>query len=105
MRLVSSLLVGALALMAANPASAAQFTFDFSGPTIFGSPSVLAGSGIFTTSDTAMQVNGQTAYSITDISGTFNGSAINGLQAGFLGSNNLYFTTGPSFVDGSGSAR
>ena len=93
--------VAATSLLTAS-ASAQSYNFTFAGPTIFGTPAAFIGSGTFVTSGPAMTVNGQTAYAITGISGTFDGSAINGLQAGFLGSDNLYFTTGPTFVDGSG---
>lgn len=84
------------------PALAQSYSFNFAGPTLFGTPSAFLGSGTFVTSGPAMTVNGQTAYAITGITGTFDGSTINGLQAGFLGSDNLYFITGPTFVDGSG---
>jgi hypothetical protein len=91
-----------VALAISAPASAANFDFSFSGTNLFGLPALTSGSGTFTTSDTAMQVGGRTAFTVTGISGSLNGSAINGLAGGFLGSNNLYYTTGPSFVDGSG---
>lgn len=82
----------------AAPASAAQFVFSFTtNEQLLGGP--VTGSGIFTTSDTAMTVNGQTAYAIISITGTVNGSAIVAPTAASYGN---YFTTGPSFLDGSG---
>lgn len=91
----------ALAIVAASPASAAQYLFDFSGSGIFGG--TLNGNGQITTSDASFinPLNGYTAQNITGITGTFNGSAITGLAALF-GANNLYYLTGPFFVDGNG---
>lgn len=81
-----------------NAASAAVYNFSFApSQALFGGPT--SGSGTFTTSDTAMQVGGQTAFSIVSISGTVNGFAI---TAPVLASYGNYFTTGPSFLDGSG---
>lgn len=86
-----------LAMFAAVPASAAQFLFNFTTSTqLFGGP--VTGSGTFTTSDTSMLVGGQTAFPITSITGTVNGSAI----VAPTGNYGNYFTTGPSFLDGSG---
>lgn len=82
----------------ASPASAAQFGFTFAtDQMLFGGP--VAGSGVFTTSDTAMTVGGRTAFAITSISGMVNGSAIVAPTAATYGN---YFTTGPAFLDGSG---
>jgi hypothetical protein len=87
-----------IAATSAVPASAAQFTFDFATTSvIFGSP--VSGSGVFTTSDTPMTIGGQTAFAVTSIAGTFNGSPITGPTLSSFGN---YFTTGPTFVDGSG---
>jgi len=81
-----------------SPAAAAQFTFSFTpSQALIGTP--YSGSGVFTTSDTAMIVGGQTAYAITSISGTVNGSAIVAPTAASYGN---YFTTGATFLDGSG---
>ena len=90
-----------LALLAASPASAAQYLFDFSGTGFFGG--TLNGSGTLTTDDVSFvnALNGYTAQTITGISGTFNGSTITGL-ANVTGSNNLFYLTGPFFVDGNG---
>lgn len=85
----------ALAAVCASPASAAQYIFDFSA-------SGQIGSGVLTTSDMTFDSRGYTAQTITGISGTYNGSAITNLINGLFGSNNLYYVTGPSFVDGSG---
>lgn len=90
-------LVG-VAMAIASPASAAQFGFTFAtNMPLFGGP--VAGSGVFTTSDTAMTVAGRTAFAITSISGMVNGSAIVAPTAATYGN---YFTTGPAFLDGSG---
>nr|WP_309644373.1 PEPxxWA-CTERM sorting domain-containing protein [Phenylobacterium sp.] len=91
-------LAAALGLAVAAPASAATFTFDFFGPDLFRPGVNVTGSGIFTTSDIAVQVGGQTALPITSISGMVDGSAIVA-PTGFYGN---YFTTGPAFLDGSG---
>lgn len=88
----------AIAALTAVPASAAQFVFDFSTSTALFGGSV-SGNGVFTTSDTPMTINGQTAFLVTGISGTFNGSAITTPTLATFGN---YFTTGPTFVDGSG---
>ena len=88
--------IGAFAAVA--PASAAQFTFSFTpSQSLLGTS--YSGSGIFTTSDTAMSVNNQTAFAVTGVSGTINGSAINNVAGGNYGN---YFTTGGYFLDGSG---
>ena len=92
----------ALALVAASPACATQFDFDFSGNGFFGG--TLAGTGVLTTDDTSFinPTNGYTAQTITGISGTFNGSQITGLAPGLFGANDLFYLTGPFFVDGNG---
>jgi hypothetical protein len=90
----------ALASIAASPASAAQYVFNVAtNQALFGGAQ--SASGVITTSDvlTTSPLN-MMGYAVTSISGTLNGSAINGLS-GFQGSNNFYYTTG-SFVDGSG---
>jgi hypothetical protein len=88
----------ALALFATAPASAAMFDFSFATEQqLFGGP--VSGSGVFTTSDVAMTVGGQTAYAITSITGSVNGSAI----VAPTGNYGNYFTTGPTFLDGSGT--
>lgn len=88
-----------LAVFGGAPASAAQYIFSFAtNQALFGGP--VMGSGTFTTSDTAMTIGGRTAFAITGIDGTFNGSQITTptLASGF----GNYFTTGPTFLDGSG---
>ncbi len=94
MRASLAVTAATLALLAA-PASAATFVFNFAG-------TGQAGSGTLTTNDMTIPSRGYTAQTITGITGTYNGSAITGLIAGLFGSNNLYYLTGPSFVDGSG---
>lgn len=88
------LLAASLIAAAAMPASAAQYSFSFSG---LGRTA----SGILTTTDTPFASRGQSAVTITGITGTINALAITGLN-GFVGSDNLYYLTGPSFLDGSG---
>lgn len=90
-------LMAGLAMTLASPASAAQFGFTFATSTqLFGGP--VMGSGVFTTSDTSSQVNGQTAFAITSITGMVNGSAIVAPTSNY----GNYFTTGPAFLDGTG---
>jgi hypothetical protein len=84
----------------AMPAQAAQYMFSFTtNEVLLGNPSGVIGSGIFTTSDTAMTIGGQTAFAITGITGSVNGLAI---TTPVLASYGNYFTTGPNFLDGSG---
>ena len=95
-----SLLAAAIAAATAlsSPASALQFNFDFAPQqALFGQP--VSGSGIFTTSDAATTVGGRTAYQITGVSGSVNGSAI----VAPTGSYGNYFTDAAGFLDGSGT--
>ena len=80
------------------PAHAAQFAFSFTTSQALFGPTV-SGSGTFTTSDTPMTVAGQTAYQVLSITGQVNNVAINAPT----GSYGNYFTTGPSFLDGTGT--
>lgn len=96
MRKTSAALAAILATVA-MPASAATYIFNFTG-------SGQSGSGTVTTSDTTFDSRGFQAQTVTGITGTYNGSAITGLMPGLFGANNLYYVTGPSFVDGSGLA-
>ena len=91
-----------LALIAASPACATQFDFNFSGNGFFGG--TLAGTGVLITDNTSFTnpTNGYTAQTITGITGTFNGSEITGLAPGLFGANDLFYLTGPFFVDGNG---
>ena len=77
------------------PANAAQYIVNVptSGQMI---------SAVLTTSDATFMSRGFNAQTITGITGTYNGSNITSLIAGLFGSNNLYYISGPSFVDGSG---
>lgn len=96
------LFAAALLILPASQAGAATFVFDFATNTpLIGGPG--AGSGTITTDDVAFDSRGFTAQTITGITGSFNGSAITGLGSAF-GSNNLFYISGPSFVDGSGLA-
>ena len=89
--------MAAIGMAIASPASAAQFGFTFdTNQRLFGG--AVTGSGVFTTSDTAMTIAGRTAFAITSITGMVNGNAI----AAPTGSYGNYFTTGPAFLDGSG---
>ena len=96
---MKTFLLGVVALLglSAAPASAASYLFSFSGPG-------QTGSGTLTTDDVTIASRGYTAQTITAITGTYNGSGITGLLPGLFGANNLYYVTGPSFVDGSGLA-
>ena len=94
----STWLVAAAAMAFSLPANAAQFMFSFTTSTqLFGG--AVTGSGVFTTSNTSTTVGGQTAFAITSVTGTVNGSAI----VAPTGSYGNYFTTGPSFLDGTGT--
>ena len=97
-------LVGAaaVAMIASTSASAAMFNFNFSGTGLFFGEDLVA-SGTLTTDDVSQvsSLNGYTFQTITGITGTFNGSQITGL-ANVTGSNNLFYLTGPFFVDGNG---
>jgi hypothetical protein len=99
---LSLLCAAAASLSLASPASAAQYMFSFTGTSLFGGGPLNA-AGTLTTSDVSSvnPLNGYTVQTITGISGTFNGSAITGL-ANVTGSNNLFYLTGPFFVDGNG---
>lgn len=97
-----ALVIAGMAAIIALPANAAQFNFSFdTTSTLFGGPFQTA-RGIFTTSDTAVQRLGQTALAITGISGTINGVEISGLFDAPGSPTYYYFTSGPTFLDGSG---
>ncbi len=101
-KILKTLAVSALAIVASTSASAEVYNFNFSGTGLFfGEP--LVGSGTLTTNGMSQvsSLNGHTYQSITGITGTFNGSQITGL-ANVSGSNNLFYLTGPFFVDGNG---
>ncbi len=101
MKKASYLVASALVLSAlATPANAAEYIFNYqSTSSLFGAPPQTL-KGVFTTSDTAVAISGETAFAITNISGALNGLAISGLfaEAGPY----YYFTTGGTFLDGSG---
>ncbi len=90
-----------LALLSAVPVAASPFLFNFSGTGFFGG--TLNGTGTITTDGTSFvnPLNGYTAQHVTGITGTFNGSNIAGLSTVF-GADNLYYLSGPFFVDGQG---
>ena len=86
--------VAAMLTTTATPVFAAQYVFGFDG-------GGKTGSGVLTTTDAPFPSRGFSAVSITGITGMINGLSISGLN-NFLGSNNLYYTSGPSVFDGSG---
>ena len=91
--------VAAATLALPTAASAAIYNFSFTpSQALLGAP--VSGSGTFTTSDTSTQVGGQTAFSILSIMGTVNGFDI--LAPTNASGYGNYFTTGPSFLDGTG---
>jgi PEP-CTERM motif len=97
MRKTSLFFASALAMFFSAPATAALYNFSYTA-------AGLSGSGVITTVDTPVIVANETSFLITDISGIVNGNVILGLTAvgGFLGNNNLLFTTGIGFFDASG---
>lgn len=94
MKTITTMAAGMLALFTTS-ASATTYVFGFAG-------TGQAATGTLTTDDVTIASRGYTAQTITGITGTYNGSAITGLMAGLFGADNLYYLTGPSFVDGSG---
>ena len=72
---VSAVAMGAAAA-AATPAAAAQYQFNYQSTSgLFGAPPQTL-QGVFTTSDTAVDRFGRTAFVITGITGTLNNLAI-----------------------------
>jgi hypothetical protein len=71
--------------VATSPASASIWNFSFS------DASGDAGAGQITTTDTGPN------FSITDITGTFNGQAITGLSS-FASADNIFYSAGPSYT-------
>ncbi len=95
-----ALIVSAAAAFAATPASAATYLIDFSGTNLFGGQP-LVGSATLTTSDTVVRQNNRDALKILSISGTYNGSAITGLNPTVFGADNFYYLSG-NFASGNG---
>jgi hypothetical protein len=102
--------LGLVSLIAAvAPASAAQYTFSFSGNSLFPfGLQTLAGSGIFTTSDTGVSVIGDDpsdlGFKILSVSGTVNGSNIVApVNANGYGFYFVPTSAFPNFLDGTGS--
>lgn len=87
-------------VVAASPASAASYIFDFAGTNLFGGGPIV-GSGTLTTDDMTVQQNGRDAQKITGITGTYNGSSITGLNPTIFGADNFYYLMG-QFVSGNG---
>jgi hypothetical protein len=88
-----AVLLAVLALAAAVPAQADQlFAFSYSLPGTGPTPMAVSASGLFATTDLAGG-----SYTITGVSGTWNGVAITGIIApnGFDGNDNLLFATAP----------
>ena len=82
MKKLCYLVASTIALTAmATPASAAEYILNYqSTSSFFGAPPQTLG-GIFTTSNTPVEISGETAFAITGISGALNGLAITGLFA------------------------
>ena len=99
-RLISSAFV--CLTMFASPASAAVYSFMFTENQHLLGPQTQIGMGSFTTTDSAMTVGGQIAFQIVGITGTIDGSSINAPITATSNYGN-YFTTGASFLDGSGT--
>ena len=104
-----SLIAFVFASVLAAPASASQYTFSFSGNSLFPfGLQTLSGNGVFTTSNTGVAVNGDDpsdlGYEILSVTGTVNGSNIIApVNANGYG---YYFPTSaqfPYFLDGVGS--
>ena len=92
--------IAALAVLA-SPAAAAQYIVNFDTTSTFlGGPQTLRST--ITTSNTSTQILGQTGFAITGISGTLNGAPITGLFDAPGNPTYYLFTTGPTFLDGSG---
>ena len=99
-RFVGAALIAISATIFSAPAAAQGYTFDFTtNQALFGASGT--GSGLIMTDGVTFDSRGFTAQTITGVSGTFNGSVITGLASPF-GANNLYYVSGPTFVDGSG---
>jgi hypothetical protein len=94
--------IAAIAAFMSSQVSAAEFDFRFDTTRTFFDGPFQTIRGVFTTSDTAVDRFGQTAYAITGIAGTINDVAISGLFAAPGDPTYYYFTTGPTFLDGSG---
>lgn len=92
--------IAASILAVASPASAAQYIINFAtNQALLGGNQ--SGSATVTIADTlSTSPLGTMGYQVTAISGSLNGSAINGLS-GFQGSDNFFYKTG-NFVDNSG---
>ncbi len=95
--------MGAL-IVCASPASAAQYNFTFTTTSLPFGGTAQNGAGIFTTSDISETIEGRTAFAITNISGQINNVAISGLTpfSTSLIPTYYYFTTGPTFLSGTG---
>lgn len=86
-------------MVSAAPASAAVFDWTYNG-TVAGVGSVVS-SGTITTTDTTTALGGRQAYTVTGITGSRNGVAIDGLAqlfpSNYGGADNFLFTTGLPF--------
>lgn len=104
MKMMTYLAAASFMALVAVPASAAQFNFSFTTTSLPFGGTPQNGSGIFTTSDTAMTIEGRNAFAITGIMGQINGVNISGLTpfATSLIPTSYYFTEGPTFLSGTG---
>jgi hypothetical protein len=93
-----AVLLAVLALAATVPAQADElFAFSYSLPGTGPTPMAVSASGLFATTD----LSGG-SYTVTGVSGTWNGVAITGIIApgGFDGNDNLLFPTAPYLTFG-----
>ncbi|QQV77564.1 PEP-CTERM sorting domain-containing protein [Sphingomonas aliaeris] len=104
MKMMTYLAAASFMASVAVPASAAEFNFSFTTTSLPFGGTPQNGSGIFTTSDTAMTIEGRNAFAITGIMGQINGVNISGLTpfATSLIPTYYYFTEGPTFLSGTG---
>lgn len=97
---LAMLAVTAAAIAASTPAMAADYLFSFAGTNLFGGQPII-GAGTFSTDDMTVSQNGRDAQKIVGITGTYNGSAITGLNPSIFGADNFYYLMG-QFVSGNG---
>jgi len=104
MKMTTYFVAASVMALATFPADAAQFNFTFMTTSLPFGGTPQNGSGIFTTSDTAMTIEGRNAFAITGITGQINGVNISGLTpfATSLIPTYYYFTEGPTFLSGTG---
>ncbi len=90
-------LAATIALACAYPAAAAEHIFAFAtNQLLFGGP--VTGEGMLITTDAAVMIAGRSAFTVTSISGTVNGSAI----VAPSGNYGIFFPDAGPFLDGVG---